>query len=125
MLRITSDEEEGKLLPITDNLNGLLKAYKDEYSDRINVVREVTDLYGAVLRRKKVYDYYINFYTNMLKNYVPAKYLNTVTTRCMYVVERLRENKVYTRALLNGDCPTIYKPYYGDKFLECCREIEI
>ncbi len=125
MLRITSDEEEGKLLPITDNLNGLLKAYKDEYSDRINVVREVTDLYGAVLRRKKVYDYYINFYTNMLKNYVPAKYLNTVATRCMYAVERLRENKVYTRALLNGDCPTIYKPYYGDKFLECCREIEI
>lgn len=53
MLRITSDEEDGILIPITENLNGLLKAYKDEYLDRINIVRSVTDLYGSVLRRKK------------------------------------------------------------------------
>lgn len=125
MLRITSDEEDDILIPITENLNGLLKAYKDEYSDRINIVRSVTDLYGSVLRREKVYNYYILFYKNILKQYIPAKYLNTVATRCMYAVEHLRENKVYVNALLNGDCPTIYKSYYGDKFLECCREIEI
>lgn len=125
ILRTTCDEEDGTLKPLTENLNGLLKAFRDEYSDRINVVREVTDLYGSVLRRKKVYDYYIGFYQNMLKNYVPAEYLNTVATRCMYAVEHLRENKVYTNALLDGGCPTIYKIYYGDKFLECCRVIEL
>lgn len=125
ILRITYEEENGTLKPLSENLYGLLKAYRDEYSDRINVVRNVTDLYGAVLRRKKVYDYYITFYQNMLKNYVPDEYRDTVVNRCMYTVERLRENKVYVKALLNGDCPTIYKIYYGDKFLECCRVIEL
>lgn len=125
ILRTTCDEDNGTLKLLTENLTGLLKAFKDEYSDRINIVRQVTDLYGAVLRRKKVYDYYITFYQNMLKQYVPAEYLNTVMNRCMYAVERLRENKMYVNALLNGECPTIYKPYYGDKFLECCRKIEI
>lgn len=125
ILRTTCDEDNGTLKLLTENLTGLLKAFKDEYSDRINIVREETDLYGSVLRRKKIYDYYINFYQNMLKNYVPIEYWDTVIARCTYLIDHLQENKVYTNALLSGGCPTIYKPYYGDKFLECCRVIEI
>ena len=61
----------------------------------------------------------------MLKNYVPIEHWDTVIARCGYLIDHLQENKVYTNALLSGGCPTIYKPYYGDKFLECCRVIEI
>lgn len=125
ILRITCDEEKGTLKPLPENLNGLLKAFRDEYSERINIVRGVTDLYGSVLRRKKLYDYYIIFYQNMLKNYVPDEYRDTVLARCVYLIDQLHENKVYTNALLDGGCPTIYKIYYGDKFLECCRVIEL